>query len=364
MTPSSLRILNKLAFGIPHGLSKAAEGRSLLTRFDDEQLIPSEHPSKAESLSRRVLWLLRWQGLRLGPMAETGIPLFVIGCLLMVILLPLSFVTLDYTEYGLVQRRSTGKVYLNKPVYYGGRHFLGPDIKFRKFPADAQFIQLLQIDAVSADKLDTIIDVEFAFFLVRNEVVALKIELDQSYEQVIRNTALAAIKNTAVTFNTADYFLNRTLIEASFFKAVSGAVRPYHAVVPFIFMSGVTIPAQVSGKQLATAIQLQSNQQQIYASQAAVIRATTNQLVNQIANNATFLIQAASAQAAQIVQNAQTNATNTVQEARRSGLAYYYSTVNITLPKHKASLDYITTLQQAAGAAQLHIGYQTKIVTT
>ena len=243
------------------------------------------------------------------------------------------------------------------------RHFLGPDFVFRRFPADAQFVQLVQIDAVSADKLDTIIDVEFAYFLVRDEIIALKLELDQSYDQVIRNTALAAIKNTAVTFNTADYFLNRTLIEASFYAAVSGSVRSYHAVVPYIFLSAVTIPSQVSGKQLATAIQLQNNAQQIYTSQAAVIRATTNQLVNQIENNATLLIQTATAQATQIVQNAQTNATNTIQEARRSGLAYYYSAVNMTLPKHKASLDYITTLQQA-GQAALHIGYQTKLITT
>jgi hypothetical protein len=296
-------------------------------------------------------------------LGASGVGLFLIGCLLLLILIPLSFVTLEYTDYGLVQRRSSGKVYLSKGVYYGGRHFLGPDIKFRRFPADAQFVQLFQIDAVSADKLDTFIDVEFAYFLVRDEIIALKIELDQSYDQVIKNTALAAIKNTAVNFNTADYFLNRTLIEASFFTAVTSSVRQYHAVVPFIFLSGVKIPDQVSGKQLATAIQLQNNAQQIYTSQAAVIRATTNQLVNQIENNATLLIQTATAQAAQIVQNAQTNATNTVQEARRSGLGYYYSRVNMTLPKHKASLDYITTLQQA-GQAALHIGYQTKIITT
>jgi hypothetical protein len=46
--------------------------------------------------------------------------LFLIGCLLLLILIPLSFVTLEYTDYGLVQRRSSGKVYLGKGVYYGG----------------------------------------------------------------------------------------------------------------------------------------------------------------------------------------------------------------------------------------------------
>jgi hypothetical protein len=52
--------------------------------------------------------------------------------LLLVILLPLSFSYLDYYEYGLVQRSSTGAVDTSE-VYSTGRYALGPDRHFIKY---------------------------------------------------------------------------------------------------------------------------------------------------------------------------------------------------------------------------------------
>ena len=50
----------------------------------------------------------------------------VIGLLLLVILLPISFSYLDFYDYGLLRRHTTGRVQLY-PVYEGGRHLVGPD---------------------------------------------------------------------------------------------------------------------------------------------------------------------------------------------------------------------------------------------
>ena len=52
----------------------------------------------------------------------------VIGILLLVILLPISFSYLDYYHYGLIRRRTTGRVNLDR-VYEGGRYLVGPDHK-------------------------------------------------------------------------------------------------------------------------------------------------------------------------------------------------------------------------------------------
>lgn len=52
----------------------------------------------------------------------------VVGILLLVILLPISFSYLDYYHYGLLRRRTTGRVNLNR-VYEGGRYLVGPDHK-------------------------------------------------------------------------------------------------------------------------------------------------------------------------------------------------------------------------------------------
>ena len=51
-----------------------------------------------------------------------------IAVLLLVILLPISFSYLDYYHYGLVRRRTSGRVSLER-VYESGRYLLGPDHK-------------------------------------------------------------------------------------------------------------------------------------------------------------------------------------------------------------------------------------------
>ena len=67
-------------------------------------------------------------------MPEAGLPicLGITGVLLIVILVPLSFSYLEYYEYGLKQRKSTGSVLTDK-VYSVGRYFIGPDFRFVKY---------------------------------------------------------------------------------------------------------------------------------------------------------------------------------------------------------------------------------------
>ena len=55
-----------------------------------------------------------------------------IAVLMILILIPLSFSYLDYYDYGLAQRSSTGAVDTTK-VYTSGRYFLGPDHRFIKY---------------------------------------------------------------------------------------------------------------------------------------------------------------------------------------------------------------------------------------
>ena len=58
-----------------------------------------------------------------------GACLLVTGVLLTVILVPLSFSYVEYYEYGLNQRKTTGSVDLSR-VYDAGRYSTGPDHQF------------------------------------------------------------------------------------------------------------------------------------------------------------------------------------------------------------------------------------------
>lgn len=106
----------------------------------------------------------------------------VIGLLLLIILLPISFSYLDFYEvnsllfssilydkmistcyhfsfwkFGFVRRRTTGNVD-TKRVYAGGRHLIGPDFEFKEFYAAAQYVSYSHIPIFTTDNLQVRIE--------------------------------------------------------------------------------------------------------------------------------------------------------------------------------------------------------------
>ena len=61
-----------------------------------------------------------------------------LGCLLTVILVPLSYSKLEYFQHGIVQQKSTAKVDRDT-VYGSGSHPIGPDYQFKVFETSALF---------------------------------------------------------------------------------------------------------------------------------------------------------------------------------------------------------------------------------
>jgi hypothetical protein len=57
--------------------------------------------------------------------------------LFLIIVLPISFHNVEYDEMAFFKRRSTGTIDRSK-VYKSGRHFIGPDGFFVKFPTSLQ----------------------------------------------------------------------------------------------------------------------------------------------------------------------------------------------------------------------------------
>ncbi len=74
-----------------------------------------------------------------------------VGVLLILILVPMSFVGLEYYEMGFRRSKSTGSVNVDH-VYEFGKHFIGPDGDFKVFPASALFETYTGITVFSADR--------------------------------------------------------------------------------------------------------------------------------------------------------------------------------------------------------------------
>lgn len=101
------------------------------------------------------------------------------------ILLPASVSSIEYHEYGLLKRKSTGTMILDKGVYTAGRYFNGPDYTFKKFKADAHVLKLDDLSVFSGDKLDSRLDITIIYFLKKDKLVELHNAYERAYEPVV-----------------------------------------------------------------------------------------------------------------------------------------------------------------------------------
>lgn len=111
--------------------------------------------------------------------------LLAIGLLLLLILLPASVSTIEYHEFGLLKKKSTGTMLLDKGVYNAGRYFNGPDFTFKKFKADAHILEFNGLSVFSGDKLDSSLDITIIYFLKEDKLVELHNAYEKAYEPVV-----------------------------------------------------------------------------------------------------------------------------------------------------------------------------------
>jgi len=190
-----------------------------------------------------------------------GFCLGITGILLTVILIPLSFSYIDYYDYGLVQRKSTGSVDTSK-VYDGGRYFIGPDYTFIKYQASAHLESFEALGVFSAPEasknssvgLEFKIDLDFSYFLIKDEIGEVHQESAGNYRPIIRSRAQEAIKNVAADkVSFTEFFEDRKRVEALFREAVEdrwNSPPKLHCTMDQFHLGRVRIPEAVGAKQL------------------------------------------------------------------------------------------------------------------
>merc|ERR1711988_162753 len=145
--------------------------------------------------------------------------LLLTGCLLILILVPMSFTKIEYYEAGLRAQKSTGRVDLDK-VYYPGNYMIGPDFTFKTYPGSLQtFNQKVSVFTKSGgDAAGTTIslDVSFQYRIRASEIGKLYKKVARAWEPLVVTYALDAIKNTAPNYAVDQYLTIRPTIEAAF----------------------------------------------------------------------------------------------------------------------------------------------------
>jgi hypothetical protein len=291
-----------------------------------------------------------------------------VGLLLLIILLPLSFSYVEYYEYGLIMRKSTGSVDTGK-VYPRGRYALGPDRKFLKYQADAHHEHFDGLEVFSASEgefgdssigLAFSVDVDLTFLLNRDEVGELHKELATSYESIILARARDAIKNNAINVTFTRYFEDRKGVEKSFRDAVQTRwnEKPnLHCTLDQFHLGRIKIPETVAQKMLQAQLQNERNQMEAFLQEAQVERELTKVQVNTIELAKTKLLATANAEANLRTAKARVDATRIVQEAEINGTQNLFDAVGITNQEQMTSFTYTRTLRHRQGSYELHVSY-------
>lgn len=297
---------------------------------------------------------------------EYGCPicLLVTGLLLLVILLPLSFSYIDYWEYGLKQRKTTGTVDTSK-VYGRGRYLVGPDHKFLKYQADAHYVHLEDVGVFSDGGADSVglsflIDVDFAYFLKKDKIGELHKDYAKTYETVILSRTNDAMKNSATGVPFSDYFRNRKGLEKRLRDAIQDRwdeEPSVHAVLDQFHLGRILIPDVVAEKQLSAKIQIETNKKEEFLQQATVEREITAVLVNSINLQKDKLLRETRAEADLITANAYANATKIRNNAINNGMKDLLTGLGIDSQEYATAFTYIRTLQNHDSIDSLRINY-------
>lgn len=286
-----------------------------------------------------------------------GICVGITGILLILILVLLSFSYVDYYDYGLAKRKSTGGVD-NTVVYTSGRYMLGPDQHFIKYQADAHLESFEALGVFSASNSNVSIglafkiDVDFTFFLIKEEIGVLHQELASNYRSVILSRAEEALKNIAAKdVSFTEFFQNRKKVEALFRTAIEdrwSSPPSLHCKMDQFHLGRIRIPASVAAKQLESRVQNERNGREQFLQKAQIEREMTTVEVNQINLETNKLLRTARAKASLVRTKAFAEAEFIKAQAGINGTSMLLEVAGIQTQDHKTAFTYIQTLRNRA----------------
>ena len=290
--------------------------------------------------------------LRSKPAQVATVCLLVAGVLLTIILIPLSLARIEYYEYGLKLRSTTGSVDISK-VYENGRYFIGPTYDFLHYQSDAHHEQYTELGVFSSGGsnasigLEFKIDVDFTFLLNEDEVGQLHTELASSYENVVNSRAKDAIKNEAIFVSFTEYFQDRESVEKRFRDAVQkrwNSQPSVHCTLDQFHLGRIQIPESVAQKQLEARLQNERNDKEKSFQQAQIEREQTAVEVNSILLEKEKILRTTNAEADLIRARATAEAEQLTAEAQINGSRLLFQAAGITGQEHVTAFTYIRTL--------------------
>ncbi|RUS84307.1 hypothetical protein EGW08_007951 [Elysia chlorotica] len=387
---ASLRRLSKRSSMLQASTDVDADGETDAAVNNNDVEHPTDEVSveDGEERPKRLGILALVQGSPTRKLIVLFTVLFCLGLLLLVILLPKSFVYVEYHQYALSKNTWTEAVDYST-VYDGGCYLLAPQDELIRFDATAHFVQQ-SLDVSDDTGLSIEIDITLQYFLKRDEVPRLFQKYHHGYYKVINSLVESAVKNVAVKFTLEQYRLHRQKVEADILTSIrqtlsgdccdsccpdkcgkrdvdcgQAACRPigscrqgHHVTVKYFQLGAITIPETVMDRHVQKIVLQVEADRELFYQQKAIEVKRTERMAQDIKNQAEELKQAARAQDRVIRAKAQADKSTMLEKAQQDALRTVFSSFNISDEAVKLSYIYAHALADNRDNLRFTYAYQ------
>lgn len=164
-----------------------------------------------------------------------------------IVLLAVSFKTLEATEFGIRYNSYTKQLDKTK-LYDPGTHFLGPSTRFIKFPQQviALTFNKTEFTVRTLDGMRLNLGVSLQYKLNKQLDVTLKLLLDWgegNYESVVEKLATDSLRTSAAKFGVDAYVYTRQLIDAKMTQELTSNLLEIGVSLQSYQLTEVAFPA-------------------------------------------------------------------------------------------------------------------------
>lgn len=278
----------------------------------------SQESSCWETLSQKRVWI-------------TLLSIFGVGCLLILILVPLSVQYNDFSQISLEKNRVGANVRSEGPVRGQGRYWLGPTTSFQHFTGLYVQLTFNDLSVVANNSVGFRMDVAVQIRIKRDELGLLFDRFNLAWETPAANEIISAIKSETIRHSVETYTRDIEFVRQSLENAIVGELDAMHLELKpgGIQILEIVFQQSVVDQFLRNAIQTQRNEEQQLQQEVDLIETETEIQRLNIEANATRTTETGRAQASAIVSLAQATANRIRLDAETNGFTMLFSAFDV-----------------------------------
>ncbi|OMJ94404.1 hypothetical protein SteCoe_2457 [Stentor coeruleus] len=218
-------------------------------------------------------------------MADNQTILTCVGVIIVgvIILIVMSFSSLEYAEYGLEYDKMWKTV--GTTVFTAGIHMIGPMSSFIKYPSNAKTIEFSTADDSShglmecrtSDGLKVELEVTFNYELQQDCLFDLYMNFGDNYEGFIVNAAIDETSKVATNYTAYNFFVNRSDIGEVMAEYVKLRMKKDMGILTKFFkLKNVDLPDDFEDALQQTQVKKQDIEKAEAEKSKAIIQMQTN----------------------------------------------------------------------------------------